>query len=185
LQPHQSPESYYNRKGFHSIKIQAICDADGLFLDVFVGWPGRSHDSRAFFNSPIFRRLEGGLLEEDDFLLGDSAYPLKSYLMVPYKGETSGLKSVFNYELSRCRQIIECAFGRLVEKFRRLKYLQFPKLQTCILVCLVACALHNFCILNKDDSEEDHTASEHTFQIFDDSITGLRKRELLTTMMSS
>ncbi|KAI4469569.1 hypothetical protein MML48_1g15477 [Holotrichia oblita] len=32
--------SYYNRKGYYSIVIQAICDAKMYFLDIFVGWLG-------------------------------------------------------------------------------------------------------------------------------------------------
>ena len=78
LMPKQFPDSYFNRKGFYSIKIQAICDNRGKFLDVFVGWPGKSHDARAFRNSSIFNKLErGDALPPDCFILGDSAYPVK------------------------------------------------------------------------------------------------------------
>ncbi len=54
---------YYNRKKFHSIKLQAIVDIDGNFRDVFVGWPGRSHDARCYANSPINESIESGQTE--------------------------------------------------------------------------------------------------------------------------
>ena len=36
---------YVNRKQFHSINMQAICDADLVFRDVVARWPGSHHDS--------------------------------------------------------------------------------------------------------------------------------------------
>ncbi|CAJ1061399.1 hypothetical protein H4Q32_000108 [Xyrichtys novacula] len=42
---------FLNRKLFHSIQLQAICDHQGRFLDLFVGFPGSVHDARARFNT--------------------------------------------------------------------------------------------------------------------------------------
>ena len=154
IMPKDHQESYFNRKGFHSIKIQAICDYKGLFLDVFVGWPGKSHDARTFRNSPIHEKLnESGSIPPDCFLLGDSAYPLKTWLMTPYKGNTTAEKCAYNFEHSKSRQIIECAFGRLVERFRRLKFLQFNNIELCVKICIAACALHNLCLIYSTDNE--------------------------------
>ena len=32
--------AYVNRKKFHSINVQAVCDANMIFLDVVAKWPG-------------------------------------------------------------------------------------------------------------------------------------------------
>ncbi|XP_036340833.1 uncharacterized protein LOC118750214 [Rhagoletis pomonella] len=38
--PREDAISYYDRKGKHSVTMQAICDSQYRFLDVFIGYPG-------------------------------------------------------------------------------------------------------------------------------------------------
>ena len=185
-----SPESFFNRKGFHSIKIQAICDSKSRYLDVEVGWPGRSHDGRAFTHSDIYHRLENGTcIGRDFFLIGDSAYPTKKYLLAPYKdyGNLNATKRHFNREHSRARQSIECAFGRTVERFRRLKFLHVPKVEDAIRRCIVACALHNFCLLHNEESFPVSPPSDNTvgysFNIFSDDVSGSERRDTIASCM--
>ena len=119
-------------------------------------------------------------LPPDCFILGDSAYPVKQWLMTPFKGEVTGGKSTFNYELSKSRQIIECAFGRLVERFRRLKFLQFKEISTCIKICIAATTLHNFCLSLTDDEEEQYTPEFN--DIFEEGQNGIQRREILSSL---
>ena len=67
---------YVNRKKFHSISVQAICDANLCFLDVVAKWPGSSHDSFSLQVSRVYDRFEASDFGEG-WLLGDSGYPLK------------------------------------------------------------------------------------------------------------
>ena len=61
--PQENPSDYYNRKGFYSILMQALVDFRGLFMDVYIGWPGKVHDARVFTNSSIYRKgVQGTLL---------------------------------------------------------------------------------------------------------------------------
>ena len=53
LAPNENPADYINRKGFYSVILQALVNIDYLFRDVYVGWPGKVHDSRVFKNSPL------------------------------------------------------------------------------------------------------------------------------------
>ncbi|KAK0138986.1 putative nuclease HARBI1 [Merluccius polli] len=48
---------YVNRKSFHSINIQMICDADCLVSNLEAKWPGSVHDSRVFRASPIYEHI--------------------------------------------------------------------------------------------------------------------------------
>lgn len=51
---------YRNRKGWCSVNAQCIVDHQFLFIDVYAGWPGRSHDARVFKNSEVCVRAEQG-----------------------------------------------------------------------------------------------------------------------------
>ena len=87
IRPVENATDYYNRKGFHSIIMQGAVDYRGIFIDVYIGWPGRVHDARVFRNSSLFQKASRGQLLPDWpkyfgrvkiplVLLGDPAYPL-------------------------------------------------------------------------------------------------------------
>ena len=56
LAPTESHTDYVNRKGRHSIIMQAVVDCYYLFRDIVVGWPGSVHDACVLSNSGIFKR---------------------------------------------------------------------------------------------------------------------------------
>lgn len=85
--PIENANSYINRKEFHSINVQVICDFSGLFTHCYAGQAGSVHDTRVFRNSPVARFLE--LPEEyfpNDFhIIGDAAYGIHPHIMVPFR----------------------------------------------------------------------------------------------------
>ncbi|KAJ8910566.1 hypothetical protein NQ315_008951 [Exocentrus adspersus] len=102
-QPPANEVNYYNRKGFHSIRLQGTCDHQGKFIDVYIGNPGRIHDARVFRNSPLFERMsEADFIPSNFHLLGDAAYPLKANLMTPFKdtGHLTRAQTLYNTKLS-------------------------------------------------------------------------------------
>ena len=56
LAPNESHADYVNRKGYHSIIMQAVVDHNHLYRDVVIGWPGSVHDARVLSNSKIFEK---------------------------------------------------------------------------------------------------------------------------------
>ena len=65
IRPDESAFYYYNLKGYYSVIMQAMVDFRGLFMDVYIGWPGKVHDARVFANSSIYRRgMEGTLFPD-------------------------------------------------------------------------------------------------------------------------
>lgn len=101
--------AYINRKGFPSMQVQAVCDDNLRFLDIFAGWPGSVHDARVFRNSPLCRLLEEGHVHGDNHLLGDSAYALTEYMVVPFRdnGHLAEEQETYNTRHSSARMVIE------------------------------------------------------------------------------
>lgn len=170
IQPHNNPTDYYNRKGFHSIILQGVCDNKRRFIDVHIGVPGRAHDARVFRNSPLFQNIMyHNLIPERNHLIGDSAYPLNKFVMVPYKdnGHLTYEQIRYNQRLSSIRSTIERAFGLLKGKFRKLKYLEMNNLDLINYAIASACILHNFILMEEgnyndiDDEEIDDEAVEN------------------------
>ncbi|CAC5403276.1 HARBI1 [Mytilus coruscus] len=44
IAPLQHEEQFVNRKGYHSIIVQVIVNADSQFINIVAKWPGSSHD---------------------------------------------------------------------------------------------------------------------------------------------
>jgi len=86
------------------------------------------------------------------FLQGDSAYPLTSFLQVPYElpdllgNNPTGARDSFNYFHSCNRMHVECAFGELIMRWgifwRSLRF----DLRKCGVIIQAAMLLHNFII---------------------------------------
>ena len=60
IAPKEHPLDYYNRKGYHSVLMQALVDDQYPFLDVYMGWPGSVHDVRVLGNSKLYQKCEAG-----------------------------------------------------------------------------------------------------------------------------
>ena len=146
--------SFINRKGFLSLQLQATCTSDLKFTDLVCGWPGSVHDARVFRNSPLADMLPN--LPQHKHIVGDSAYPLRTYLLVPYKdnGHLTASQKNFNKKLNSTRVDIERAFGLLKCRFRRLKFLDMRSMEKIPIVIVAACVLHNM-LLNLDFPDEE------------------------------
>ena len=62
IRPDESVSDYYNRKGYFSIIMQAVVDFRGLFMDMYIGWPGKVHNARVFLNSSVYSNGVSGTL---------------------------------------------------------------------------------------------------------------------------
>ena len=78
--------------------IQGLVDVNYRFLDVCVGWPGSMHDARAFVHSASTTTLSTSTFTKQSlYLVPDSAYPLKSWLMKPFAHNTDLTTQQRNY----------------------------------------------------------------------------------------
>lgn len=150
IAPHENEYAYVNRKKFHSINVQAVCDANFIFQDIVAKWPGSHHDSFILNTSSLYNRFEQGEFG-DCWLLGDSGYSLKSWLITPLSSPSTHQERKFNKVHRKTRCLIERAFGLLKSRWRILDhtggYLCYcpTKVAKMTLTC---CILHNICLRN-------------------------------------
>lgn len=152
--PHENEPDFVNRKGYHSINVQAICNHRGLFTNVVARWPGSTPDSHIFRTSAIDRHLEGNGLT-DGVLLGDSGYACSPFLMTPYLDHNTRKEELFNkaHKVTRC--IIERAFGVLKRRFHVLhSEVRVAPDRVCTIV-VACCILHNIAVILAEPDPED------------------------------
>lgn len=125
--PNNNENDFVDRNGNHSINCMFACGPDMTFYYVSVNWPGSVHDARVLRNSSLCNRFEDGWRPfPNAILLGDSAYPLKEWLIPPVflRGAENEPQQRFLRAHKSTRRIIENAIGILKEKFPCLNYLR-------------------------------------------------------------
>lgn len=134
--PAASGSMFYNFKGFHSVVLQAVADANSRFLMIETGGYGKQSDGGTFNGSDMFKLMNEGKLNvpPDTCLpdperstpmphvfIGDEAYPLLRNLLRPFpRSNLSPESEYFNFRFSRARNCVECAFGIMTTKWRLL-----------------------------------------------------------------
>lgn len=185
-----SQEGKRDEKTTKIIKLQCVCDAKGEFLDSFVA--NETFVSNvSVFNQSIKPRIESGDLyvAPNSHLIGDKSYPIKRYLMVPFKEfRKTHEQNEFNMHLELSRKIIDIAIKRLFERFEKIKNLEVAEANHYV---EMSCAIHNYCIQQNDsfylDIGEDDTTiinSKNTCHDFTIDQRALDKRKVIAETFS-
>ncbi|KAG2740584.1 hypothetical protein P692DRAFT_201667912, partial [Suillus brevipes Sb2] len=82
--PHWYGESYFNRKCNYSLNIQIVSLPNLRIIDFSYGHTGSTHDSTAWDDTRLCQEHDT-LLDDEEFVWADSAYPLQTWVIVPYK----------------------------------------------------------------------------------------------------
>jgi hypothetical protein len=123
----------------------AVVGPSYQFIYIDVGSNGSLSDGGVFRNCSLFEALDNGLLPNNGVIIGDDAFPLKTYLMKPYPGANLAYdEKIYNYRLSRARRISENGFGILVSRFRVFEKPIACNVTTVDKIVRTACALHNW-----------------------------------------
>ncbi|XP_060951824.1 putative nuclease HARBI1 [Limanda limanda] len=152
-----------DRKSFHSINVQVVCDARNIITQVEAKWPGSVHDARIFRESNLSTRFARG--EFDGHVLGDRGYPCQPCLLTPYADPVPGPQQRYNLAHMRTRARVENTFGILKARFQCLQMLRVTPERACdiIIACVV---LHNIAILRGENcspafADEQHINPNH------------------------
>ncbi|XP_050310641.1 putative nuclease HARBI1 [Anthonomus grandis grandis] len=130
--PPKSGSFFYNYKGYFSIVLMAIVNANYEFILVDIGTNGRVSVGEVIESTRFYEKLKTNALkipspiksfnnsEELPFVfIGDEAFALLPNFMKPFNIKVlDNEKKVFNYRLSRARNVVENAFGILASRFR-------------------------------------------------------------------
>lgn len=171
----ESSHDWCDRESNYSMFLQVIVDHEMRFLDIVTGWPGSMTMSRLLKCSGFYKlcengnRLNGPLkvsaegMEIREFIVGDSAYPLLPWLMIPYIGKgISAPMTIFNEKHRDVNLLATRALSQLKGVWRILSKVMWRpdkhKLPSIILVC---CLLHNIMIDNRDILHPDLMLSDH------------------------
>lgn len=156
--PANTGSQYYDYKGHFSIILMALVDADYKFIYVDVGTNGRASDAGVWSRCSLAARLEdnslsipvpdvlpGSTITSPYVVVGDDAFPLKTYLMKPYPGlDVPEDRRIFNYRLSRARRVSENAFGILVSRFQVFRQPIRTSPESITKIVLATVVLHNY-----------------------------------------
>ena len=180
IKPRKSGSTFYNYKQTFSINLMGIVGADYQFLAYDIGSPGRMSDSGIWNRSPLkpmfepsssnnplkipkphtlvspLNNVETGQHALNYHLIGDDGFGLSVHLMKPYNGANlSASQLIFNYRLSRARQVVEVAFGILANRFRCLINRLHCSPVNAKLIVEGAVVLHNYLIYQKPIGEKE------------------------------
>ena len=124
-----------------------MCDSDLNILNLVAKFPGSTHDSYIWNTSALCAKLEDDL-QTDGYLLGDSGYPLKSYLLTPYLNPVTDAEKLYNKRHRKARCCIERTFGVMKSRFHCISKfggsLMYSPSRCCDIITTVA-VLHNLC----------------------------------------
>lgn len=161
------------QKRWHSITLQGVVDGKGLFWDVFVGYPGSVHDARVLKWSHLWEIMNNGQFfsqytvsisghDGGHYLIGDPAYPLKTWLMKPFSdsGRLTPLQQSYNDRISSARAIVQMPFGKLNSKQRCLLQRNDCQLDLTKKMVLACYVLQNICEEHGDHYSR-HSSDEY------------------------
>ncbi|XP_055542729.1 putative nuclease HARBI1 isoform X2 [Wyeomyia smithii] len=159
IPPAHAIEHFFNNKSYHSINALMICDHNLTVRHIDAKNPG-SYSDESIWNKNSLNKLltQRQNKQQNSWLLGDAKYPLKPFLITPFKNEANITEQQlqFNEIHSRARSVAEKTIEIIKNTFRCLlgeKTLHYkPEKATQIVnVCV---ALHNLRIKHNIGSDE-------------------------------
>ncbi|CAG9135385.1 unnamed protein product [Plutella xylostella] len=164
FQPKKAVEHlFFCRKNFHSLNVQVVCDSDCRIININPKYGGATHDCFVWNNSQVSTFMETLYRNgEQGWLLGDSGYPQRPWLMTPINDAADDSpEAKYNHLHGKARVLIENTFGRLKNRWRCLnkdRTLHYAP-EKCAKIITACAVLHNIAIdfmvplLEQDDTD--------------------------------
>ena len=82
--------------GCECVMMQVICDADLSIINLIAKWPGSVHDARVLQESSLFADFEGHAKPISGYVLGDSGYMLRDWLLTSVMNPQTAKEQAYN-----------------------------------------------------------------------------------------
>jgi len=114
-----NPSSYWTRKGFFAMNVQAAVGGDYKVQFLSTVTAGSCHDSTAFSACGLAELLDGGDgLPQGYWVAGDYTYVASLRLLTPWPGNNLPWEEdSFNYYHSSFRTFVEQVFGQIIGRW--------------------------------------------------------------------
>ncbi|XP_014090357.3 putative nuclease HARBI1 [Bactrocera oleae] len=159
--PINSRNSYKNKARTHTIPLLAVSNEKMEFIYYYANECSSLDNVSLMKRSGLECRMNSGTykITKDQHLLGDCAYPSKTWLITPYQekegSELTDEQKMFNTMHSQCLEDIKRSFVILKGRFQRLHYIDSLRSTAITKFIAVCCILHNICLQNSDILDDD------------------------------
>ena len=137
--------------------LHVVVDSESRFIFVDIGAYGKQSDGGTFSGSTLYQFLadsesllpksasfEGSGTEMPFVILGNKAYPPKTFLMKPLARKNMSCEErAFNCRLLQARRCFECDFGVIIAKWRLLNKALETNVNKAERTVRCICLLHN------------------------------------------
>ncbi|KAF4136322.1 DDE superfamily endonuclease [Phytophthora infestans] len=153
-------EGWYCRKGFPAVNVQAVVDHTGAFRSISIR--SGSNNDQSLWNGSGVRKCLSTFVPPGKHLLADAGYKIWGHMLTPYPESEAAderRKRIYSRVHSRTRIAVECAFGRLKNRFRILLAKLEQKtpgrickvIYSCIVLHNMLLAVNDSCAVNGED----------------------------------
>ncbi|GLV39822.1 uncharacterized protein CBL_08112 [Carabus blaptoides fortunei] len=185
--PVDKEQLYRNKTLGYSLILQGISNAKKEFLNIFAGFPGSVNSASVLKHSVLYKDIEetspSNFFYNKYHLVADETYPLRSWLIIPFRNEDSLTSKYINHNASLKAALTPAnqAFTLLLERWKLLNFINANSINHAKNVIEASCVLHNFCIKQDDIFKEMLKSFENdeikNMEFVDITTKGVRKRQ--------
>lgn len=139
------------------IPVQAICNDENKYIDVYIGDENDVLNNTMFENSCVEEKLTQ--LNIDEHIVGDTSFPSLQNLIVPLTECNNGLDANqlhYNQNLNFCIEQVQLCFAAMKERFRGLNCLKVRNTTLQHLIIKACFVLYNFNYEAESQVSEEH-----------------------------
>lgn len=173
--PSLTPHSFYSYKQQFCLRWQVTCDLNKKVRHLVAGQYGSSHDASVYENCNLYIN-PNAFFNDNEYLMGDSAYPLTETCVTPYKANsrhaTLEERVRFNKVATKHRVIVENCISEIKNQFPTLRGLRIKiRKESDLIFCgqwISVCAIHHNFTMEYDDYSKYYLDQDYSMPDLDE-----------------